>query len=1798
LKFRAPSGALTDEHRQSLRTHKQWVIEFLRGRTRTAELTPDAAARHQPFPLTDVQAAYLVGRSAAHEYGNIGCHGYFEIDYEDLDLARLEAGWNALIERHDMLRAVIDRSGSQRVQSTVPHYAIEIADMRGCTSQAEDDRLAATRAELSHRVYEPDTWPLFAVRVSRRSSGVRLHVSLDLLIADFLSIQILLSELGRLYAEGPSSLAPLSLAFRDCVLAERAQAGSASYERARSYWHERLAGLPERPDLPLLPAPRRDGRPTFRRLAFVLGRRELESLHHLAGQRGLTGSAAILAAYAEVVTRWSRSPRFTLNLTVLQRPPGHADVAHIVGDFTSVNLLEIDRSKGATLAERGSALLERLWEDMDHRQYGGVRVLRDWARERGTQSALMPVVYTSTLGLRSAAGDGPLFDGKTVFGISQTPQVWIDCQVSETRGELHANWDVLEGVFPEGVVEAMFEAFTSLLRRMSRDPEVWDARNPIELPEDQRRRRAAANATAVPLPSGLLHAPILDVCERSPDRIAVIDGETRITYRELLQRALGIADALARADVSPGSRVAVALDKGWEQVASVLGVLLCGAAYVPVDVQQPALRIQRILENARCAVVLVQDAEREPVAAGVSARVLAVCDVAVKQGPVPAAACVPKDPAYLIYTSGSTGDPKGVLVSHQAALNTVVDIIERFGVTAVDRSLALASLAFDLSVFDIFGLLAVGGTLVIAGPEASSDPARWAEVATRHGVTLWNSVPAQLDMLTHFLDAHGEPRPRDLRLFLVSGDFIPLSLPDRVRRHYPESTFVSLGGATEAAIWSIRHVVHDVLPEWTSIPYGFPLKNQACHVVDADGEDCPDWVPGEIQISGSGLALEYFRDPERTASRFVAGAPGRGRCYRTGDWGRYRGNGEIEILGRMDDQVKVRGHRVELGEIEAALQSHPSVASAVAVVRSAGDGERQIVAVAQPVARPETPAEREVATGPVFETARRTSAETSASVPRAAISQQAQSLDRIALLAMTRALDELGAFRHAGEAHTAAQLIESCGIAPAHVRLFERWLAVLAHEGFLRAVYDPGTAVRYRDLRVASRGDLEAAWKTCDAAQDEIGRGAELLRYLRLSIDNLPGLMRGKVDPLALLFPEGRLETAESAYRDNVISGYLNGLVNATVRAIAGRRSPQAPLRLLEVGAGVGGTSTDLIATLRDRPVDYLFTDVSTFFLEEARAKFGAESIVRFGLFDLNQPFRQQGYSEGAFDVIVCANVLHNSVHAAEVLARLRELLAPGGWLVFLEATRDNYQLMTSMEFKEGLTDFRDHRAETHTTFIAREAWLQLLGEAGAASVLCLPEESDPLGAAGQHFFAARFPADREDVRPEVLLRHCGERLPEAMIPSHVEVVRRLPLTQNGKVDRKQVVALLPSSNAKANTAGVAPRNETEETIATMVQEVLGVAAVGVEDDFFRIGGDSLLVAKLIGRVRERYEGSAPDWDTLLRAFLQEPTVAGLSAALQTCRRAPTAERSSSSPLVMLRKGSSPQTAILVHEGSGTLHPYRNLLSVVDPTLTVAGFVVRDADEYLGHDEDTLVERLAERYVGVLREQWTPGECHLVGYCMGGLIAFEMARKLAESGTPIGSLRIVSSYKIPYLVEDDVLIEYAFVRALGLPAIDLGFPGDEVGLGRALARVLAETPGRVGEGAMLTALSDLGDMESHARLVAVTQRRADERLSEYARRFAKLVSAEPGQLSLATLFRIFRHGVRGVTLHEPALYAGDLTFFRQRGETQFLPGLGADMEVYWKSACVGRTHVVDVPGDHFSCMSSQSVDRWARELVL
>lgn len=412
----------------------------------------------------------------------------------------------------------------------------------------------------------------------------------------------------------------------------------------------------------------------------------------------------------------------------------------------------------------------------------------------------------------------------------------------------------------------------------------------------------------------LLYIPFFIAAKKYPNKVALIYEDKEVKYKELIEYVLKIASRISEKSVEVNDRVVISLPRGIDQITTILAVLICGASYVPVGINQPEERKRKIICDVNPKLIIDDMEFLEDNTRDETSSLLKDIDEDTS--------------AYIIYTSGSTGVPKGVEISHLGAMNTIKEVIKRWGICKEDKILNVSSVDFDLSVFDIFALLGVGGTVVLINEEDFRNPYKWKELIFKNNITIWNSAPALLEMLTT-IDSN--KKLSSLRLALISGDWIPLNLPERWHKITDEnSKFISLGGATEASIWSNAFEVEKVSCNWKSIPYGKALTGQFYRIVDEKGNDCDIHNKGELLIGGKGLAKGYVNSLDLTNKKFIKDKNGE-RLYKTGDLGCFWEDGTIEFLGRKDNQVKIKGHRIELCEIETVLNENKGIKKSVVV---------------------------------------------------------------------------------------------------------------------------------------------------------------------------------------------------------------------------------------------------------------------------------------------------------------------------------------------------------------------------------------------------------------------------------------------------------------------------------------------------------------------------------------------------------------------------------------------------------------------------------------------------------------------------------------------------------------------------------------------------------------------------------------------------------------------------------------------------------------------------------------------------
>ncbi|GAA2109275.1 hypothetical protein GCM10009802_05570 [Streptomyces synnematoformans] len=874
-----------------------------------------------------------------------------------LDREALHGALRRVTDRHEALRTRFDQLDGEAVQIVDARVDVGLP----LTEVTEEELDAALTAE-SARPFDLAEGPLLRARLLRLAADDHvLALSVHHLVSDMWSCGILLQETGALYAaltagapDGHGLPEP-EVHYPDFSVWEAEHLAPERLGSQLAYWRERLKDAPRLLDLPL-DRPRPAAQTLRgRQLPVALSRELSRAVAAAARAAGSTPFMVLLAAFKVLLARSTGQQDVVVSTGVATRTP---ETERTMGCFVNTVPLRTSLDGAHTFADLLGRVRATTLAALDNQDLPFQRLVEELQIPRDLSVNPLAQVLFLLQNAPEPVLDLPGLEA-VAAGIERNgTQCDLNVQLREVDGAFTGFIEYATDLFDESTVRRLWEHYEVLLTAATADPDARLDSLPWLTPAEVERAVAGWNATGAPAPEECLHELVERQVRERPDAPALVWSGGALTYGELDERAERLATRLRGAGVGPNVAVAVCLDRTAEVAVSVLGTLKAGGAYVPLDAAYPAERLEFMLRDARPAVLLTDEDRlgRLPVAAAPGGGgepgpvVLLPGDwdrETEAAGDGKTAAARPDDLAYIIYTSGSTGRPKGIAVTHRGAANNIADLNRRQSVGPGDSVLSLSSLSFDMSVYELLGMQAAGGTTVLPDAASAKDPRHWAELVERHAVTVWNSAPSLLESL---VDSYGSARPAapSLRTAFLGGDWVPVSLPDRARALFPDLDVVVMGGATEASIHSIVHRVVRTDPGWVHIPYGRPMDNQQALIVDERGEPVPVGVAGELCLAGTGLSRGYLGRPALTAERFVphpyAGVfpavPPGARLYRTGDLARYAEDGLIHLVGRLDHQVKVRGFRIELGEVDAALGRHPGLAESVTVVRTddAGHG--------------------------------------------------------------------------------------------------------------------------------------------------------------------------------------------------------------------------------------------------------------------------------------------------------------------------------------------------------------------------------------------------------------------------------------------------------------------------------------------------------------------------------------------------------------------------------------------------------------------------------------------------------------------------------------------------------------------------------------------------------------------------------------------------------------------------------------------------------------------------------------------
>ncbi|MEV0696793.1 amino acid adenylation domain-containing protein [Saccharopolyspora sp. NPDC050389] len=1414
----------------------------------------------------------------------------------EVDGEALRSAGDALLRRYPNLRACFVHEGLSRPVQVVPRDSgigwaeVDLSDLGEAEREEELARLLERDRAAGFDVQRGPLLRMMLVRVGEGRS--RLVVTNHHLVLDGWSLPLLVRELFALYERrGDDSDLPVPGRYRDFLV----WLSNREREAALGAWEEALEDvqplLVGSGDLaPVLPD----------EYSLELPEPLTAALTRWAQARGLTLNTVVQGTWGLLLSRWTGRGDVVFGSTVSGRPPEIPGVESMLGLFVNTIPVRIRLDPSESIAD----ILVRLQAEqarlLDHHHVG----LADIQRQVGTGELFDTAIAFENYPLDPDEVLNPSAE-ISVTSVSSWDATHYALHLVAMPGErLQLRFGYRPDVFDRSTVEGFAGRLVEILRTVVDEPDQPVGRIDILTDVEHRRLLEESSGSRTSIPAVTLPELFEAQVVRTPEAAAVVCGGESVTYAELNARANRLARCLVGRGAGPESVVALALPRSVDMVVAVLAVLKAGAAYLPIDLDYPAERIEFMLDDAKPVLLLTASAVEvglsdealpvvvvdDPVVAGLSGADLADGD---RVGPLAVG-----NAAYVLFTSGSTGRPKGVVVGHSSVAGLSAWAAKAFG----DRLrcvLASTSLNFDVSVFEILVPLTVGGRVLLVDDLLSlaDSPELLSEVS------LVSGVPSAVAGL---LEAWGELEAPGLETLVLAGEGLPGSLLSRVRSVFPDCLVANIYGPTEATVYATAWFCNDDRPVGVP-PIGRPISNTRVYVLDAEMRLVPPGAVGELHLAGAGLARGYFGQAGLTAQRFVADpfAPGE-RMYRTGDLVRWNRDGELEFVGRVDDQVKVRGFRIELGEVETALTTHPQIAQAAAVVREDQPGDKRLIAYVVPDTIRREPGEadhRQVGewravydelyregSGAEFgaDFAGWNSSYDGLPIPLHEMREwRDATVERVASLAPKRIL-EIGV----GTGLLMSQLAPMC-------------------ESYWATDFSPVVVEALRD-----RLDGDAGYAN-----------VELLCQPAHVFDDLP-----------TAFFDTILINSVVQYFPSV--DYLVEVLTEAVRLLrpggAVFVGDVRNLRLLRCFA----TAVELSRTDGSTAPSVLRRSVEQNILQEKELLVAPDFFARLrdvvdGVDEIDVRIKRgAGHNELAryrYDAILrkAADVAGPTGDVAELIELRwgRDVRDFTGLRELLSGTRPERLRVSGIPNARLTTDLAAVRAVEHGADVesaraelvrdvagvepdpeefhelAEEigyrvalTWSRVAEELDAALVRSdIPDDGQPhasTGSAGRPWSAyANDPASSSEVGAVItaLQSYVEERLPAHMVPAGIVAVDRLPLNSNGKLDRRR----LPAPDFGGTTSGRDPRTQGEELLCGLFAEVLGVPEVGADDSFFKLGGDSIMSIQLSSRARRDGVVISP------RQIFEHKTPAAL-AALVAEAQSGTHEQAADSASVVL----------------------------------------------------------------------------------------------------------------------------------------------------------------------------------------------------------------------------------------------------------------------------------------------------------
>ena len=1405
------------------------------------------------FDLTDIQYSYLIGREDDQILGGVGCHAYLEIDGENINEDKLKEAWNKLQYRHPMLRAKFTKDGHQEILHKPYSEEIEVFDLSDLDEETLHLKLVEIREQKSHRKLNVNQGQVAGVALAKFSDEKsRIFFDVDLLVSDVMSMSIMIKELAELYS-GVELDNLNEYTFKDYI---QNRIGEAINDEDKEFWKQKINTFEiERPNLPLRKQPEQIKETKFTRRKRIIKKDEWETIKDIAASYQSTPSMVLLTAYSLVLERWCNQDKFFINIPLFNRDLENENLKEMIADFTNILLVEHESVDDARFLDALKRTNKTFLENVSHSAYSGVQVQRDISKDQGTSVNIAPVVFACNIDYPLETKISRKNLGKVSYMISQTPGVWLDFQTYIVDGNLILCWDSVDELFPTGMLEDMMDSLYELIISLTQKEE-WEKKVDV-LPEKQKSIRKQDVEEILPLqyPNEILYDGFLRNVKLNPDRVAIIDSETKeqITYHKLYEISLKVADYLGKNGVKKGDYVGVTLPRGSIQLYAIFGILFTGAAYVSIGITQPNDRRTKIYDQI--GIKHIVSNEKTIIDCGLDKNKVKIIDLDVAvanesklEQPVEIS---PYDSAYIIMTSGTTGIPKGVEIMHTSAVNTCIDLNEKYNINSGDTILMVSAIDFDLSVYDIFGILRAGGTVVTTNEENYRDPDEWLKLVDEYKVTIWDSVPILFDMIVTM--AEGKNGKLPFRIVMLSGDWIAINLPERFYNisENINSIVVAMGGATEASIWSnYLNVPREIPKDWISIPYGRPLKNQVYRVVDEFCRICPNYVKGELLIGGVGVAKCYHGDEELTKKKYFE--KDKIRWYRTGDNGRTWNDRTIEFLGRKDSQTKIKGHRIELGEIEEAIRKFPDVDNAVVDYISDNSSNKRLISFVK--------LKEDIINDDyigIVQEYKNLGTDLKKAVDIGKLSMNYDdfiyNLNRMCLRFIINCFKDIG-IDFSSNTNLEKEIQNTLFISTKGKKIISSWIDILEKFNVLKLDEDGYRCNNYENIFVKIENEqLE-----------------KINSYFLKMVPDIKYILSDEKNPLEVLHSRNFrfYDILKNFVGYDELKKNILQIIKQVKKQFKGRQ-----IRLLELGTRDIEITSDIVNELEGSIAKYVYVDNSEFYRNDFKELLEKD----FFEYEVVKEEIVKKFSDNSFDIVISINSLHRN-NLLNFGFDISKVLTSRGLLLITEIKNTSIFQETILGMIDLTKNYNDSN-EKIEPIVTMEQVTDILNDFNYD--IMYSTERNNFEFSGNMVIVA-LNQNKQILKKDQLNEFLKELIPSYMIPDIYYTIQKFPLNKNGKIDRKKLRNL--SRNCSKSKKNLQEQNEeysdVERNLCEIWSNVLSYRNVFKKDNYFNIGGDSLTATEIAGKISSLYNVKIS-----VKDIFENPTIEKLSNVVENRKK-------------------------------------------------------------------------------------------------------------------------------------------------------------------------------------------------------------------------------------------------------------------------------------------------------------------------